>query len=87
MNNRFFPVIVGFDERVAPAKFIVRMLQPCRRLHFRIFIGNHLRTSIASFHRRRVRNARSSTVLVKAGTSPCVPIRAINMAVVKIESS
>jgi hypothetical protein len=26
MNNRWFPVIVGLDDRVAPAKFIMRML-------------------------------------------------------------
>jgi hypothetical protein len=44
MNNRFFPVIVGLDERVAPAKFIVCMLQPHGRLHLRICVGNHLRS-------------------------------------------
>jgi hypothetical protein len=87
MNNRFFPVVVGLDERIAPAKFIVRMLQPRGPLHFRICVGDHLRSLHNELHRRRGRNTRSITVVVKAGSIPCVPIRAINMTVVNIESS
>jgi len=86
MNNRLFTVVVGFDERLAPAKFIVRVLQTHRRLRFRMCVGYHF----PGLHKkayRRLLKARSITVVVKAGRSPCVPMRTTKTAVVNIESS
>jgi hypothetical protein len=86
VNYRIVTVVVGFDERVAPAKFIVRMLQTHRRLRFLIGVGDHF-PSLHNELQRRVLKARSITVVLNAGSSPCVPIRAIRTTVVNIESS
>lgn len=69
MNNGLFPVIVGFDERVAPAKFIARMLQTQRRSRFRLCVGDHFLGLHTELYRRD-RKARSITVVVKAGSRP-----------------